>query len=196
VIIRLVAWLLYHANRNPNQGFYQLKDKILKRYGKRTGYEIQHIKKECWTCNGSGVYPYPSFTQTCLNCGGTGIYSEFWVQLGVYRLGWRSFHIPETRFLKDPKMSQIEGLIRHNHKPYLLSKEATLWLWLIFEPSNFLTVYAFGKHSYRFSLYPLLFVLWCGWKVKGLREWAMKDGRKIKRLDLRGREVLEDDIPF
>ena len=185
---KFIAWLLYHANRNPSQDFYVVKEKILKRHGKPVRLEYQHIKKQCWTCNGSGIYPYRSFTKTCLNCGGTGIYREFWSQLRVYKINQYEFHIPCKGgiFFKKPDGigNFINGYIRHKSEPYRLSQEAKLWLFMIFGRELF-----WRSYSGRFSFYPLSFFVWRKTENK-----FKKHKSKIRALDLRNFDNM--DVPF
>ena len=56
----MIGRLLHIANSYPEavdkKRFYAMKDRILRRYGRRDGFDIQHVAgKKCWSCDGTGV---------------------------------------------------------------------------------------------------------------------------------------------
>src|SRR5687767_8378355 len=52
----ILSHLLHHANRETKMDeFYRIKDKILTKYGKVIGYDVQFIEgKKCKSCGGFG----------------------------------------------------------------------------------------------------------------------------------------------
>ena len=151
MLVQIIGWLLHHANAAPppyqREAFYQLKDRLLHRYGRRTGRDVQHIVKPCW--NGP-----------CWRCGHTGIYHQFWVLLERWTLGGWTFHRPIQRFLRSPSEDTgqdlpvtIEGTIRHDN-PGPLATECALWLALRFDRALFRRLF-FGSLVLRWTGWPL-----------------------------------------
>lgn len=154
VILNLLGFVLHIANsdpprlRQPRDDFFDLKDAILKRYGTLLTAEIQHIKKECWLCGGSGKFErWDGNFEPCRKCGGTGIFDEFWVILSKYRLGRHCFHMPVVKYhrrdldakgYRSPEGQMINGYVVHGHYRYHLSCECFYWLTLFFNPRFFL----------------------------------------------------------
>ena len=140
----LLGYLLHLANRSVSiisrEGFYNLKKKLLQKYGTFDSVEMQHIKKECYSCKNGVFISKWKEPQTCWACCGTGIYTEFWTRLEKHKLGNYYFHTPTERFLRHQykpiegdKTISIEGLIEHTKPKYNLAREATLWLYLFFD---------------------------------------------------------------
>lgn len=73
------------------QDFYKLKNLMLDLFGHDDGYDLQIIKKKCYSCNGTGMY---CKYDECFNCGGTGIFDTKEVVLKRYRLNGEVFHRP------------------------------------------------------------------------------------------------------
>lgn len=52
LLVICLAKLLHYANRRPptlrEQEFYAIKEKILLRHGQKIGYDVQHIRKDCY----------------------------------------------------------------------------------------------------------------------------------------------------
>lgn len=156
----VISKLLYLANQRPDfickPEFYQLKDKLIKKYGKKIGTDYQYIEKECFTCNGTGVYADQYKRETCNNCFGTGKYDEFVSQLDKYKIGKHEFHLPVKRYYRYSSgfigvmaKVNIKGYIRHNCENPYLCDEAKLWLFLLFNKKTFRKI--FGR-SYRFDV--------------------------------------------
>ena len=144
---RLLALLLHIANTSPplikgnKEGFYRIKDRLLKRWGIHLAYDIQHIQKLCFRCDGTGDDAWSEDVE-CRKCGGTGIYDEFWVILEKWKFGKYTFHSPWKRYTRDdlkraglevPDVRMIEGYIQHESYPYHLAMECFYWLALIFD---------------------------------------------------------------
>lgn len=131
---KLLSWLLSKANSHPHwsHDFYQIKDMILRRHGLHLGEEIQHIKKECFTCKGTGIYEGREYCRRCL---GDGIYSEFCSVLGIYEIGGREFHLPVKRihyYQEEFRLAllgtTIHGYIDHDWVEGGLESEFLLYL--------------------------------------------------------------------
>lgn len=211
----ILGALLQSANSHPpvlaKGDFYRLKDRILRRYGELVRHDLQHIKKPCWGCNGTGTFtgcdngwswvecpPTP-----CLRCGATGVYSEFWTVLEVWRLGGRHFHRPlfRTHNEQDPRLvhfasgllfddgRRIEGYIEH--KPHRHAAEAAYILALLFDRPLFWRLW--GSCGHRRKHTPLAWTgsvaFWFRYKIRSVRSaWVNRE--KINR------EGGADDIPF
>jgi hypothetical protein len=135
---RLLGWLLHLANGHPptnhTAAFYRLKERLLK--GRQNGHDVQHLGARCWgelrgvRCVGS----------LCMRCAGTGDYWEKWVILERFELGGYTFHRPGLVRRTPPYavalpegVNLIEGYIRHDDVDWNSSREAALWLALVFD---------------------------------------------------------------
>lgn len=203
--------LLHIANSSPphrKMEFYALKERLLRAYGTLLGYDCQHVEKECWTCEGTGVYKEWVYykgqevlakREPCRRCN-DGVYSEFWVLLEAWKWGPYEFHTPIDRSYSpkwwdagpdgQPTRRRIEGYIRHRHPGGHLGKEAAYRLYLRFEPRLFLQ--SLGKSGPHRPQTPLVFiakVAWeirCMWKKPGylaarLRSWWRYHGKPMFR---------------
>lgn len=72
------------------QQFYKLKSILLKTYGHESNYDLQIIKKVCYSCDGKGNHYTGS---QCWNCD-KGIYQTKQVVLKRYILNGALFHEP------------------------------------------------------------------------------------------------------
>ena len=137
LFITILSWLLYHANRKPNKEFYEIKNRILEKYGTHICYDIQHFQGvKCDTCNGTGIFKCSwKFPETCWSCTGTGWYKpESWVILARIRFGkYSCFHQPLHRIYERPDFTDqmIEGYVEK--KPTRYSHFARGILFLICE---------------------------------------------------------------
>ena len=131
---RVISWFLVRANRKiPNYWkteFYDLKDRLLKRYATVEGYDYQHIIKECFTCDGMGEYQ----GEECYRCE-EGIYDEYYVKLTRWRIGYKIQHKPVGRVVgrESPSGNIIEGYVKHREVSEKLAYECFLWLALVFD---------------------------------------------------------------
>lgn len=172
--VAVLSLLLHVANSSPpwsitsqRKIFFNIKEEILRRYGLFQYYETQHIKKDCWTCGGTGIFECDyKKPEPCWHCK-KGIYEEFWVILTKWKLGKRCFHTPNKRYFRSDFPSgqmppstggyPIEGYIRHRFYPYHLSAECFYWLVLLWRPRLFLGV--FGHINYLHGKYtPMVFL--------------------------------------
>lgn len=133
----IIGFLLQLANRDVDlvtkDKFYPLKQSLLKKYGKRIGEEIQHIKKECYSCDGTGIFSCDwKQPEKCWSCCGSGIFEQYWTRLERYKIGKWYFHNPtKKQFFYDPlfegvSLPVIQGYIHHKKPKYRLGREAML----------------------------------------------------------------------
>lgn len=214
--LRALAWLLGLANAcarsstNP-RAFYQLKDRLLRRYGRPAGEDVQRIVKLCWGyydsdgCEGS----------SCRRCGGSGIWDRKLVVLERWELGGRVFHRP-TRTVWGPEWEArvtIEGLIQHEGVSHRDGKEAMLWLALLFDRRLFWYLLRGSSTCVWTWRHPLLalqrVVFWARMRALGILPRRRRCWRCDHRfLAWRGRDVCarcaspypqlatDDDLPF
>lgn len=147
--IHRLAIVLKHANAQPpfNLGertyFYKLKEAILRTYGKLVGEDVQHIRKVCWGCGGSGWINEPHFSMPldlCDKCRGTGTYSERWILLERWEIGGLIFHRPVGPTEK--RTATIEGLVKHRR--FRLVYAAQRVLAMVCRPQYWLYLQSFG----------------------------------------------------
>lgn len=194
MITWILSWMLHNANRNPGfccrERFYSIKDRMLKKHGTLIGYDRQHIKKECYSCDSSGVFKCNwRLPEACWNCMGTGIYTEFWVLLAVYQFGSYEFHIPIERtysakhWISDPDNKAIRNYISGyiNHKAPRFRSECLLWLYLIYDFKTFKKI--FGHIGYSRGYWPMVFLFNTAFKLRNLRlnpiKWWSKGQWKV-----------------
>lgn len=134
LFITILSWLLYHANRKPNKEFYDIKNKILGKYGKHICYDVQHFNAiKCDACNGTGKFRCSwKPTETCWSCMGTGWYKpESWVILARIGFGrYSCFHQPLHRVYEKPEFSNqmIEGYVEKIPTRYSIFARGLLFL--------------------------------------------------------------------
>lgn len=128
------------ANSGHPPGFYPFKDRFLKRFATFDGYDQQIITKECWTCEGSGLY---RADETCRSCGGDGVYRtdkhwlERWILCGsIYHRPLNYSEAWEVAKTNKP-VDIIEGRIQHAPVTDGAARRAFYRLLLRFEPVNF-----------------------------------------------------------
>jgi hypothetical protein len=142
---RLVARLLWLANGDPpmtgRADFYAMKARLLARYGRVVGRDVQEVVKTCYGCDGSGIYPYSGCDCdstscrwcSCRRCGGTGVYDRFWCVLTRHEFGGHVFHTPGERTWRKPaEPVTIHGRIQHTYRGRA-ADEAALWLALMYD---------------------------------------------------------------
>lgn len=210
---RLIAWLLYLANSDPpficRQEFYALKERLLRKHGRMDGQDVQHIRKDCWTCEATGTHPV--YKDRCRKCGGTGVYEDAWILLRRWEFMGRIFHIPEGR--TTPRLpADIEGYVRHaNHGR--APREAILWLFLLCDWPAFWRL-LFGQCSASRRWYPLLNLqclafearlAWDRYKPRRCRlckRWTIQPGyqwptcRKCEAEQVKLWQGINEEIPF
>ncbi len=137
----ILSWLLHHANRlGHDDYFYSIKNRILSKYGKLIGYNIQFIEgKKCYSCGGTGTYTYydrwgeACDWDVCWNCYKGWYKRPTWNILMLMRFGKYTFHQPYARIYEKPFPEKpiIEGYIEHEKSKY--SKFALTALFLLYE---------------------------------------------------------------
>lgn len=103
------------------QQFYTLKKKMLEKYGHADGYDLQIVKKKCWSCAGTGIYDKQEDI-ACYKCCGTGIYDTRYYILKRYILNGNLFYVPVDDInavskYKAKCKNTIEGLVTHKDVP-------------------------------------------------------------------------------
>ena len=151
---RLLGWLLHLANGHPptnhTAAFYRLKERLL--VGRQNGFDVQRLGARCWGWYWAGG----CVGAKCAKCGGTGFYWQRWVILERYELGGYTFHRPGRVFSHPPYgvglpegVNLIEGYIRHEDVDWNSSREAALWLALIFDLGLFVRLLFRGGRGPR-----------------------------------------------
>lgn len=161
VLQRILVRLLHLANARPpfsRAEFYALKEKLLSKYGRFAGHDLQIIEKQCY---GDGWWKDEGGTPcgpTCTRCGGTGLYDVRWHRLERWEWLGYVFHRPVDSTSVRPSgnpASWIRGRIEHaNHGRK--SDEACLWLYILCGEWNMLWRELKGCYRYGFYAYPLL----------------------------------------
>ena len=132
---RLVATLLHYANAGQpayRAEFYALKERLLRKYGRFCGHDLQEIKKECYGEH-TGLYEWDGCKGAkCRRCRGTGIFDIRWVRLERWEWCGYSFHRPVDDTRVPPAIGTVKIFGRIEHPDYgLKSSEAVLWLYLL-----------------------------------------------------------------
>lgn len=155
---RLLARLLHYANSRPphdRQAFYEVKERLLRKYGRLIGSEWQHVVNECWGSNWDYLDSVPC-GPNCRRCGGTGIHSQKWVSLERWQWGRFVFHRPAFTAWADPgEAVRIEGRIGHTDYGRLAA-ESALWLYLLTGHWRLLWRSLRGSSYSQCRLWPLL----------------------------------------
>lgn len=124
---KILSTLLHYANRTSFDKriirFYEVKNKILKKYGKFERYDLQFIEgKKCYSCDGTGIYQswYNNEKDMCYNCYNGWYKRPFWSLLEVVRFGKYTFHQPKEKLYKKPESLEatINGYISHSEPNY------------------------------------------------------------------------------
>lgn len=105
MIGRMRIALLGVANRSRNlgDGFYELKRRLVRRYGRFVRNINQEILRECWGCEDGPV-------QGCSRCGGTGVYSIRWWRLATWEAYGHVFHWPASELFSRPSRGPSRAL--------------------------------------------------------------------------------------
>lgn len=203
---RFLSWLLFLANAHARSSYYRaevyaMKDLILRRYGKlQKTQDVQRIVDPCWSCHGTGGMrpPFP-VGMKCPDCRGTAVYRTRWVALERWTLAGRTFHRPIGPTIPRA-VDYIDGLITHGGVSEHASREATLWLALLFDRALFRSLLRFPiEHRSRL---PLLTVQRALARIRRTEAYR----RRQHENELRRRETQlatapvpnndDDDLPF
>lgn len=196
-MLNLLGKVIWIVNSDPphqlRDEFYLIKNKLLKRFGKRVGQDLQHIYKACWHCNYLACDECEQF-DVCCKCLGTNIYRQFWSRLDIYQIGSFRFHLPVERLYKDPgEPVTIKSYIQHEERgSYFLRMELLLWLIVFFDPAYLLRNLRHLKHvpvSLRYPLFRSLSLL------GGIVQTAKGLTKRFK-WRRRHTQAEPDDIPF
>lgn len=200
LLVICLAKLLHYANRRPptlrEQEFYAIKEKILLRHGRKIGYDVQHIRKDCYSCDEAGMFRCDwKMPEPCWNCGGTGVYDEFWTLLEKYQLGKYTFHRPVSKVYENPgyqTFGKIEGYIRHDTPGYYISAECAFWLFLIYDRKTFFSyIGKVGFPSRKFT--PMVII---STVIQELRQFRFRDLLPRKEKTYEYEFEYDDDLPF
>lgn len=148
---KFLSWLLWLANARMSMAqdrerAYAIKDRMLRRFGRVVGEDIQHITRMCYSCDGSGRWNGDG--SRCYRCGGNGIWDERWFRLERWEFGGRIFHRPAGSMARPMNgMVTIEGKIYHETVPHRASAEAFLWLALFADPGLWWKNFRGSRHS-------------------------------------------------
>lgn len=152
----ILAWLLFHANKSKDKRFYEIKNRILKKYGNPIGFDIQHIEgKQCFSCGGTGTHHYINWEgeeydrDTCWHCSGTGWFKRpVWNYLYQIKFGRYVFHQPFERAYIKPEGTLLVfvGYVEHNKTKY--TDFALFLLFLAFEKGYLKRYYNESGYGY------------------------------------------------
>lgn len=151
----LLSHLLHHANRETKMDeFYKIKDKILTKYGKGIGFDVQFIEgKKCQSCGGRGYHERVSWETgkvydlaDCYHCWGGWYKHPTWVLLERIQFGKFIFHKPVKKELKlknpfeniaglNISNEVIQGYIDHTRTKH--GKDALVILFLLYDWKGF-----------------------------------------------------------
>jgi hypothetical protein len=171
-----IGWLLNLANRadkiSCKEQFYAIKKKLLLKHGTFIGEEIQHIRKECYSCEGTGKFKCEwKQTESCWGCGGTGVFEQYWTRLDKYKLGNYFFHNPTKKqyeyepLFEKTALPLITGYIHHKTPKYRIGTEAMYWLLLIYDYAHFKKM--FGTLGYLGNIRtPIVFLANLSFNIK------------------------------
>jgi len=201
---RILAWLLFHANKSKDKRFYTIKNSILKKYGIKVDIQVQFIEgKKCFSCHGTGTHIYYTYwtgeeydRDACWNCSGTAWYKRpVWNWLDIIQFGKYMFHQPYTRTYTEPTESikVFSGYIEHQETKY--TDFALFLLFLAYEKGYLKRWYSetgIGwKHYWwrpRNWIYDLIHIIKHGRNSIPLRKY-----KKISNLNY---NYQTDELPF
>lgn len=154
--IFILSWLIHHANREGrNEYFYKIKNRLLSKYGRHIGFDIQFIEgKKCHSCGGTGIYQgyswrYQDYEDVCYRCHNGWYKRPTWNVLERVQFGKYIFHQPIKQIFKGPESGTqvIEGYIEHKRTRY--GKFALNVLFLLYEKSYIKRWYSYQGIGWR-----------------------------------------------
>lgn len=160
---KLLAKLLHLANSNPpcpSDDFYDLKKKLLQKYGTCQGSLIQQINRECYGYYNPNWCDYEGCIGTdCLKCNGSGVFDSTYHRLIKWEWCRYSFLIPdEWKWIDrgEKLFPDIVGRVEHKVKSYRMAREAHFWLYLLAGEWGMLRNEFDGSHHVQCRLWPML----------------------------------------
>lgn len=202
--------LVHYANANPSDrsAFYAIKDRLLRRYGKPDGVDVQELTTRCWGWRDDYGDVIGCDGRLCTKCGGTGIFSCRYVHLERYRLGKYVFHIPGKTTYYKPDAVHIKGLVKHADYGEW-TEEAELWLYAMFD-WRALWRNLTSRYRGQWSIMPFLalqYVLWKSrswWKntfgkCSGCNKWFLRNRKGSDYFKCRrcaSDKIENPEIPF
>lgn len=206
---KLLRGLLFVANTRPPlffDDFWIIKEKLLQRYATKGGIKIQFIHRDCWNCEGTGVFGLREDNdERCRTCDGTGIYSKKWVKHQSWKWGKHSFltviESSSSPFVEGDKSVPVDINGKVSKTPHWASTEAFLWLLLFCEPSKFFKFFTTRATSCNLPLSQLQrYVFWLkhlpseidrrSWRF---RRWLYRP--PVSNYLIEGDEIW-DELPF
>lgn len=168
------------SNFKWKQNFYKLKLKLIERFGKKDGYDMQEIIHKCNCCT-NGIYVNHSTGKEdlCHHCDGTGQFRIQYWKLNRFLINGELFHLPEyctlNTMIKGYRFL-IRGRIKHEAikgNPYI---------------SYLILLYKYDKETFKKLIQGKLFQI----KVRITNNLEQKC-RIIKRYF---QKETQDDLPF
>ena len=151
------AELFFKANAGSyelKQSFYKhIKHQVLEVYGIDDGFDLQVIKKTCYSCDGTGIFKHYHWEheerflirkEGCYNCL-NGVYMTKEILLKRYLLNDHLYHVPVDMIRPMPVIREsVKGLI--NHKKFERKEALEAYFKLLFM-FNKLELYRYIKES-------------------------------------------------
>lgn len=204
----VIAKLLHIANSEPpgqkvwKDRFYGIKNRILHRWGKRDGIDLQAFDgKRCWSCEGTGGLYEPC---GCYKCDGTGWYrSPRIVQLNRWRLGRYVFHEPGLVVWREAKKNDkiaFRGYIEHANYSHRSVMIARILLGLLFDRGfaweSFKQFIGRTKLAYRIRALTTRRCDGCDRRVWSWKHWRCKTCKAKLQADLARQVEDDEERPF
>ncbi len=96
------------------------------------------------------------------------------MELERWQLGRHTFHRPQRTLSATPRLTTIEGRIRHAGHSLRMSRECALWLALLFDRALFRRLIMHSV-SLGWTAWPLLALKQAGWALtRGWRSYAVR----------------------
>lgn len=204
---KILGWLLHHGNTGyKSQYFYNIKNIILSKYGTHFGDDIQYLPgKECYSCDGTGIYNGHYGSNMCYKCAGTGLYRDArLVHLKRIYISDYIFHQPVSSKItsEKPPIGAIIGYITHDKTKncskarfilFLLYEKGYLKRWWR-ETGNGWRLYPF--HSFENFIYDMVHFMKKGIKSYPIVNFTDIIKGKFIYKESKNTPISEDDLPF
>lgn len=200
----MLAKLLHIANSDPpsneclKKRFYDMKNRILHRWGKPDGSDLQAFKgKPCWSCEGTGGLYEP---HGCYKCDGTGWYkSPRIVQLKRWKFGGYVFHEPGLVIWREAKQSdniKFHGRVEHTFYRVRTVLMARILLGLIYDRGfawHFIKAWVSGTGCRLAYILNALRTRHCSICYRRILSWK---SWRCKACDRKLKAPVDEDVPF